>query len=137
MLSFLCLCKIKTCQIAVCNNLIWWNEIIVYHFTTVDLSTMVKWKKRHHFIIVDYYILKFNKFFFFLLPSITYYCRLTSNASRECNFAMGTILGKDFPQALVRTVQSTCAFGRRHKCSELYAQVLVENPFPRLSPWQN
>ena len=37
MLSFLCLYKIKTCQIAVCNNLLWWNEIIVYHFTIVDL----------------------------------------------------------------------------------------------------
>ena len=53
MLSFLCLYKIKTCQIAVCNNLLWWNEIIVYHFTIVDLSTMVKWNQRHHFTIVD------------------------------------------------------------------------------------
>ena len=25
----------------------------------------------------------------------------------------------------------------KHKCYELYARVLVENPFPRLSPWQN
>ena len=45
-LSFLCLYKIKTCQIAVCNNLLLWNEIIVYHFTMVDLSTMVKWNQR-------------------------------------------------------------------------------------------
>ena len=29
------------------------------------------------------------------------------------NFSMGTILGKDFPQALVHTVHSTCAFGTR------------------------
>ena len=28
------------------------------------------------------------------------------------NFAMGTILGKDFPQALVHTVHSTCACGK-------------------------
>ena len=35
--------------------------------------------------------------------------------SRECNFAMGTILGKGFPQALVHTVHSTCAHGEiRH-----------------------
>ena len=37
---------------------------------------------------------------------------LLHNASRECNFAMGTILGKDFPQALVHTVHSTCACGK-------------------------
>ena len=27
----------KTCQILACNNLLWWNEIIRYHFTIVDL----------------------------------------------------------------------------------------------------
>ena len=37
---------------------------------------------------------------------------LLHNASRECNFAMGTILGKDFPQALVHTDHSTCACGK-------------------------
>jgi hypothetical protein len=41
-----------------------------------------------------------------------------ANASRECNFAMGIILGKVFPQALW------------HSCYELYALVLVENPLP-------
>jgi len=34
-LSFFCLYKIKTCEIAVCNKLLLWNEIIVYHFTIV------------------------------------------------------------------------------------------------------
>ena len=33
--------------------------------------------------------------------------------SRECNFIMGTILGKGFAQALVQTVKSTHAFGTR------------------------
>ena len=35
-----------------------------------------------------------------------FYCALffINVAIRECNFAMGTILGKDFPQALVHTV---------------------------------
>ena len=32
-------------------------------------------------------------------------------ATRECNFTMGTILGKGFAQALVHTVNSTRAFG--------------------------
>ena len=30
-----------------------------------------------------------------------------------------------------------CLISPRHSCYELYALVLVENPFPRLSPWQN
>ena len=33
--------------------------------------------------------------------------------SRECNFIMGTILGKGFAQALVHIVKSTRAFGTR------------------------
>ena len=33
--------------------------------------------------------------------------------TRECNFTMGTILGKGFAQALVHTVNSTRAFGTR------------------------
>ena len=33
--------------------------------------------------------------------------------TRECNFTMGTILGKGFAQALVPTVNSTRAFGTR------------------------
>ena len=32
-----------------------------------------------------------------------------ANASKECNLAMGLILGKGFPQSLVHTVHSTCA----------------------------
>ena len=31
--------------------------------------------------------------------------------STECNFIMGTILGKGFAQALVHIIKSTCAFG--------------------------
>ena len=42
-------------------------------------------------------------------------------ATRECDFTIGTILGKGFAQALVPTVNSTRAFGtraidRRHLC---------------------
>ena len=47
---------------------------------------------------------------------------------RECNFAMGTILGKGFAQALVHTSQHLCL---RYSCCDLYALVLVQNPFPR------
>ena len=46
---------------------------------------------------------------------------------RECNFAMGTILGKGFAQALVHTSQHLCL---QHSCCDLYALVLVQNPFP-------
>ena len=39
MLSFLCLYNIKkTCQIAVCNNLLWWNDTLWFHFTIVDIT---------------------------------------------------------------------------------------------------
>ena len=48
-------------------------------------------------------------------------------AEKMFNFAMGTILGKDFAQARVHTNHSTCAFGTR---AVMYAQVLVQNPFP-------
>ena len=40
-------------------------------------------------------------------------------AGAMSNFAMGTILGKGFPQALVHTVHSTCACGK---------------PFPKIVP---
>ena len=40
-------------------------------------------------------------------------------ATRECNFTMGTILGKGFAQALVHTVNSTCAWAK---------------PFPKIVP---
>ena len=84
------------------------------------------------------------------------------------NFAMGTILGKGFPQAQVHTVHSTSAesppivditycnllvenatspWGQSwerifhkplvHTVHSTRALVLVENLFPRLSPWRN
>ena len=82
----LCLYNIKkTCQIAVCNNLLWWNDF----FTIVDLFTMVKWNQRHHFTIVDRSTMVKKSFhhsrllhtaiwrvFFFLLLSIKDYCRV-------------------------------------------------------------
>ena len=37
---------------------------------------------------------------------------MNAHASRECDFTIGTILGKGFPQALVHTVHSTCACGK-------------------------
>ena len=43
---------------------------------------------------------------------------------RECNFAIGTILGKGFAQALVHTVHSTRAFGN---CA-------WAKPFPKIVP---
>ena len=49
---------------------------------------------------------------------------INAHASREYNFAMWTILGKGFPQALVHTVHSTCAFGTR-ACGK---------PFPKIVP---
>ena len=50
------------------------------------------------------------------------------------NFAMGTILGKSFAQAQVHTNHSTSAEGTS---AVMYARVLVQNPFPRLSPWRS
>ena len=49
---------------------------------------------------------------------------------RECNFAMGTILGKGLAQAQVHTNHSTSAEGIS---AVMYARVLVQNSFPRLS----
>ena len=54
--------------------------------------------------------------------------------TRMSNFTMGTILGKGFAQALMHTSQHLCLW---HSCCDLYALVLVQNPFPRLSPWWN
>ena len=50
------------------------------------------------------------------------------------NFTMGTILGKGFAQAQVHTNHSTSAEGTS---AVMYARVLVQNPFPRLSPWRS
>ena len=53
---------------------------------------------------------------------------------RLSNFTMGTILGKGFAQAQVHTNHSASAEGTS---AVMYARVLVQNPFPRLSPWRS
>ena len=50
------------------------------------------------------------------------------------NFTMGTISGMGFAQAQVHTNHSTSAEGTS---AVMYARVLVQNPFPRLSPWRS
>ena len=102
------------------------NEIIRYHLHIVDRSTMCKWNHKVSFTHSRHEwgnLTNFNLACFFINVII-----------RECNFAMGTILGKGFAQALVHTSQHLCL---RHSCCDLYALVLVQNPFPRLSPWRN
>jgi hypothetical protein len=75
----------------------------------------------YHFTIVDYDILQFDDFF--LGFSLGFHVDIiNAHASRECNFAMGTILGKGFPQILVHTVHSTCA-----ECA-------CGKPFPKIVP---
>ena len=51
--------------------------------------------------------------------------------NRDCNFTIGTILGKDFAQALVHTSQHLCL---QHSCCDLHALVLVQKPFPKIVP---
>ena len=53
---------------------------------------------------------------------------------RECNFTMGTMLGKGFAQAQVHANHSTSAEGTS---AVMYALLLVQNPFPILFPWRN
>ena len=57
MLSYLCLYMIKTCQIAVCNNLLWWNEPLIafHHSYQIYYGEMIHYQW-FHFTIVDYYI---------------------------------------------------------------------------------
>ena len=90
------------------------------------LSTLIKWN----------YKVSFNH-------SRNEWCNLTNFYHaflfinfpiRECNFTMETILEKGFAQALAHTSQHLCF---RHSCCDLYALVLVQNPLPRSSPWQN
>ena len=50
------------------------------------------------------------------------------------NFAMGTILGKGFAQAQVHTNHSMSAEGTS---AVMNLRVVVQNPFPRLTPWQS
>ena len=90
-------------------SLLWVSEIIRYHLHI---------HSRHELgNLTNFYL----TFFFIINVTI-----------RDCNFAMGTILGKGFAQALVHTSQCLCL---RHSCCDLYALVVVQNPFPRLSPW--
>ena len=49
---------------------------------------------------------------------------MNAHASRDCDFTIGTILGKGFRQALVHTVHSTPAFGT---CA-------CGKPFPKIVP---
>ena len=98
----------------------------MYHLPIVDRSTMGKWNHKVSFTHSRHEWCNLTNFYralFFINVTI-----------RECNFAMGTILGKGFAQALVHTSQHLCL---RHLCCDLYALVLVLNPFPRLSPWRN
>ena len=53
---------------------------------------------------------------------------INESAIRECNFTIETNFGKDSAQALMPSALVL---------NELYALVLVENPFPKLSPWRN
>ena len=77
-----------------------------------DLSTMEKTFAQNHFIMVD--DKKLHNLIFFLMIFLTAKSKFLQVATtRECNFTMGTILGKGFAQALVHTVNSTRAFGTR------------------------
>ena len=68
------------------------NEIIRYHLHIVDRSTMCKWNHKVSFTHSRHEwgnLTNFNLACFFINVTI-----------RECNFAMGTILGKGFPEVL-------------------------------------
>ena len=91
----------KTCQIAVCNNLLWWNEIIVYHFTIVDLSDAI-WQ-----IFVTH---------FFLLMSLLENATSQWGQAREwvlhkhsCNQFIALVPSALMPSALVLWTVCTCA----------------------------
>ena len=47
----------------------------------------------------------------------------------------GTSAGTKCLCAQRKNICAEMSYALRHSCYELYALVLVENPFPRLSPW--
>ena len=85
------------------------------HFTMMDRSrdqsTMEKTFAPNHFTMVDDKKLHNLIFSYDLKKTESEFLQVA--ATRECNFTMGTILGKGFAQALVHTVNSTRAFGTR------------------------
>ena len=122
MICYLCLYNRKNRKLHyVIVYVLWINKIIRYHLPIDRSTVMGKWSHKVSFSPSRHEWCNLTNFyhpFFFINVTI-----------RECNFTMGTISGIGFAQALVHTSQ--------HLCCDLYALVLVQNPFPRLSPWWN
>ena len=101
------------------------NEIIRYHLHIVDRSTMCKWNHKVSFTHSRHEWCNLTNFYlaFFLLMS------LLENATSPWGQSWERVLHK---HSCIH--HSTCAFGTR---AVMYALVLVQNPFPRLSPWRS